>query len=283
MNHHPFIFLLLLLLAPISAWSQNYAENDTTYEYLNHGTIYANKFVGRKTSSGEVFSQQLYTGAHWKIKLGTIVLVTCPETGQQVLVKVNDRCPRRGVFDMSRAAANAIGIKGSRRVVVRQLPNRYRYYWEHQDELRGTKAFDNMFSSLYTPIDLQPITKGTTGKTEAAPRRDNDEVVQLAQKSAAAPSKTNFRKGKVRSQSLAEQARYDLDLCVADNRQHAMEEIDKLPIAYQKKAVILPAQASASMKIRLNLNLPQHEVYAIQEQLRETFPNSSLRKVISEL
>lgn len=282
MKKQSILIWLLFSLIQATGWAQYYAENDTTYEYLNQGTIYANKFVGRRTSSGEVFKQDLYTAAHWKIKLGTIVLVTCPETGQQVLVKVNDRCPKRGVFDLTRKAANSIGIKGCRRVVIRQLPERFRYYWEHQDELRGTANYDNMLLALYTPVELQPVTKGTTYTTESAPKRDNDEVVQLSQKSAAAPKKTNQR-SKVKSQSITEQAKYDLDLCVVNNRQEALVEIDKLPVTYQKKVVILPAQATAKMKIRLNLGLPQQKVYELQEQLRTLFPNSTLRKVIDEI
>ncbi len=280
-------FLLILSIAAALSASaprlqaQSYAPDDTVSEYMNKGTIYANMFVGRKTSSGEIFSQDLYTAAHWKIKLGTIVLVTCPETGLQVLVKVNDRCPKRGVIDLTRKAAHSIGIKGCRRVVVRVLPDRYRYYWEHQDLLRGTREFDNMLSALYTPVEVQPTTKGTVTTTEKAPRRDNDEVVQLASKSAAAPNKTQVKKN-YRPAPASETPCYDLDLTTVATRQEALAEIDKLPPAFQSKTVIIPAQGEARMKIRLHLALPQQQVYDIQSQLRPLFPNSTLRKVITE-
>ena len=40
-------------------YGQRYAPNDTLHIYRTHGTIYANEFVGLKTTSGEIF-QHLY-------------------------------------------------------------------------------------------------------------------------------------------------------------------------------------------------------------------------------
>jgi rare lipoprotein A len=56
---------------------------------------YAARFEGKKTSSGEVFKQDLYTAAimpraRWKtVKLGTRVKIT--HAGRSVVVKINDR------------------------------------------------------------------------------------------------------------------------------------------------------------------------------------------------
>lgn len=132
MRNHIIIPLILLLCIPAATRAQYYAKGDTTYEYSLKGTVYANKFEGRKTASGEVFRQNLYTAAHWKIKLGTLVLVTCPENGRQLIVKVNDRCGTKGVIDLTRTAADALGIKGVKKVVVRQLPDSYYPQWESQ-------------------------------------------------------------------------------------------------------------------------------------------------------
>ncbi len=90
---------------------QNYDVNDTVTEYLLKGTYYHNKFEGRKTACGEIFDQNLFTAAHWKIKMGTYVMVTNRNSGLQVIVKINDRCPKHGVLDMTHRAANAIGIR----------------------------------------------------------------------------------------------------------------------------------------------------------------------------
>ena len=85
------------------------------------GTYYADRFVGRKTSCGEIFRQNQYTAAHKTIPMGTYLLVTYPVTEQQVVVRVNDRCPRAGILDMTKLAVYSIGIKGSGKVIVTVL------------------------------------------------------------------------------------------------------------------------------------------------------------------
>ena len=149
-------FLLLLTALPTVLRAQNYNVNDTLTEYPMKGTFYHNRFEGRKTASGEVFNQNLFTAAHWKIKLGTYVLVTNRNTGLQVIVKINDRCPRRGVLDMTRRAANGIGIKGCQPVTVRILPEGYEELCEAQDY-----TFDSVASRL-APISRDTLTP-TTG------------------------------------------------------------------------------------------------------------------------
>lgn len=124
--------LFAAVLATFSVAAQQITENDTMGEYTMHGTYYSDKFVGRKTSSGEVFVQNKYTAAHKTLKFGTLLLVTNPDNGKQVIVRVNDRCPRSGVLDMTRRAAKKIGV-GSRKVVVRVLPERYMQQWAGQD------------------------------------------------------------------------------------------------------------------------------------------------------
>lgn len=137
--------LALLTAFPLILSAQNYNVNDTVTEYPMKGTYYHNKFEGRKTASGEIFDQNRFTAAHWKIKKGTYVLVTNRNTGLQVIVKINDRCPRRGVLDMSRRAANSIGIKGCQPVTVRILPEGYEELCEAQDA-----KFDSVYSRLST-------------------------------------------------------------------------------------------------------------------------------------
>lgn len=56
-------------------------------------TYYHNKFNGRKTASGEVFSNQKLTAAHRTLPFGTQLRVTNPLNGKSVVVKVNDRGP----------------------------------------------------------------------------------------------------------------------------------------------------------------------------------------------
>ena len=79
-------------------------------------TYYASKFIGRRTSSGERYHPDKLTAAHATLPLGTVVRVRNPKTGQDVVVRINDRChPRhasRNLIDLSRQAAKQIGLWG---------------------------------------------------------------------------------------------------------------------------------------------------------------------------
>jgi len=56
-------------------------------------SYYHNKFNGRKTASGEVFSNNKLTAAHRTYPFGTYLKVTNVVNGKSVVVKVNDRGP----------------------------------------------------------------------------------------------------------------------------------------------------------------------------------------------
>lgn len=74
--------------------------------------VYADKFNGRKTSSGQRFYQHALTAAHKTLPLGTTVRVTNVRNNRSVDVVVNDRGPwhKSRVIDLSSAAANKIGM-----------------------------------------------------------------------------------------------------------------------------------------------------------------------------
>ena len=61
------LMLLSQLSTSNSLHAQYYDWRDTVTEYPNKGTFYHDKFVGRKTASGEVFDQNKFTAAHWKL------------------------------------------------------------------------------------------------------------------------------------------------------------------------------------------------------------------------
>lgn len=71
------------------------------------------KFDGRKTASGEVYSSLAFTAAHRELPLGSVLLVTNPENGKQVIVKVNDRGPwkKNRAIDLSLVAAKVLGME----------------------------------------------------------------------------------------------------------------------------------------------------------------------------
>jgi len=74
--------------------------------------VYSDKLAGRKTASGQVFSQSKLTAAHPSLAFGTKVKVTNTKNGKSVDVTVNDRGPTQAgrVIDLTSAAASKIGI-----------------------------------------------------------------------------------------------------------------------------------------------------------------------------
>ena len=74
--------------------------------------VYSDKLAGRKTASGQVFSQSKLTAAHPSLAYGTKVKVTNTKNNKTVDVVINDRGPTQAgrVIDLSSAAAAKIGI-----------------------------------------------------------------------------------------------------------------------------------------------------------------------------
>jgi len=75
-------------------------------------SYYADKFDGRTTASGDVFSQDKLTAAHRTLPFGSILKVTHLNNGKSVIVVVNDRGPYAGnrIIDLSKAAAERLGM-----------------------------------------------------------------------------------------------------------------------------------------------------------------------------
>lgn len=77
-----------------------------------YASWYGNEFNGKPTASGEVFDQFAFTCAHRTLPFGTWLRVSF--RGRSVVVKVNDRGPfvKDRILDLSRGAADAIGLTG---------------------------------------------------------------------------------------------------------------------------------------------------------------------------
>lgn len=88
-------------------------------------SYYADKFNGRRTASGEAFSNGAMTAAHRSLPFGTMLRVTNPANGKSVVVRVNDRGPFHAgrVVDLSKNAASQLGLvqRGSGRVELARL------------------------------------------------------------------------------------------------------------------------------------------------------------------
>ena len=88
-------------------------------------SFYANKFRGRKTATGEIFSQEKFTAACNTLPLGTWIQVTNLKNGKIIVVRTNDRLhPKtKRLVDLTRAGAKKLGYisHGLTRVKVEVL------------------------------------------------------------------------------------------------------------------------------------------------------------------
>ena len=101
--------LALSTLLPAAAMAQS----------IGLASWYGGRHDGRRTSSGEIFDQDGLTAASRSIPLGSRVRVTSQETGQSVVVTVNDRMGgRHAMIDLSKGAAREIGLLGRGRGTV---------------------------------------------------------------------------------------------------------------------------------------------------------------------
>ena len=78
-------------------------------------SYYADKFNGRKTANGEIFSNSKLTAAHKTLPFGTRVRVTNLRNGKSVKVRINDRGPfvAGRMIDLSKEAAKKMDMVNS--------------------------------------------------------------------------------------------------------------------------------------------------------------------------
>jgi len=121
---------LLLALFAMPARAQNFLAGvvsiDVTMTRDRVETCIASQYGvgdgyhGRRTASGERFNTYALTAAHRTKRFGSHVTVTNKANGRSVKVRITDRGPfiKGRCIDLSRAAANAIGMGGTARVAV---------------------------------------------------------------------------------------------------------------------------------------------------------------------
>lgn len=83
-------------------------------------SVYHDKYDGRRTASGKRFRQDRLTAAHRTLPFGSRVTAVNLATGRSVEVEITDRGPfiDGRVIDLSRRAAEAIGMRGLAPVVI---------------------------------------------------------------------------------------------------------------------------------------------------------------------
>lgn len=100
--------------SPYKVLGRNYYVLDSAEGYRERGIAswYGTKFHGRNTSSGEPYDMCQFSAAHKTLPIPSFARVTRLDTGQSVIVRVNDRGPFHSgrVIDLSFAAASKLGI-----------------------------------------------------------------------------------------------------------------------------------------------------------------------------
>jgi rare lipoprotein A len=91
-------FLLIVLVLAGCSSSRNAAYS--SYDNKATASYYADKFNGKRTASGEKFSNRKLTAAHKKLAFGTKLKITNIANGKSVIVTVNDRGPFGGGRDI---------------------------------------------------------------------------------------------------------------------------------------------------------------------------------------
>lgn len=98
--------------------------NCISAQVSGNATYYHDKFEGRKTKSGERFSQAKMTCASTNYKMGTLLKITNPKNGNSVECKVNDTgslSPNH--IDLSKAAFREIGkiSQGVIKIIIEKI------------------------------------------------------------------------------------------------------------------------------------------------------------------
>ncbi len=100
--------------SPYKVLGKSYYVLESADGYRERGIAswYGTKFHGRNTSSGEPYDMCQFSAAHKTLPIPSFARVTRLDTGQSVIVRVNDRGPFHPgrVIDLSFAAASKLGI-----------------------------------------------------------------------------------------------------------------------------------------------------------------------------
>ncbi|MDR3471703.1 MAG: septal ring lytic transglycosylase RlpA family protein [Devosia sp.] len=79
--------------------------------------------AGSRTANGERMNANGMTAAHKSLPFGTVVRVIDQQSGRSIQVRINDRGPfvRGRIIDLTRAAAQRLGLKGIGKVCIAKV------------------------------------------------------------------------------------------------------------------------------------------------------------------
>ena len=124
------LFVALLFLFVYDGFSQHDSSvsHRKVQKFATHigtASYYSNKFIGRKTASGEIFSQNKMTAACNIYPLGSKLKVIHLNNHKSVIVKVNDRlhAKNKRLIDLTTTAAKKLNFtdKGLAKVKIERI------------------------------------------------------------------------------------------------------------------------------------------------------------------
>lgn len=112
------VIIAMISTLGLSSFKSDANENDEVK--TSYVSYYHEKFNGKRTASGDVFSNRKLTAAHRTLPFGTKVKLTNPKTRESVVVTINDRGPFHSsrAMDISKAAFDSIGNPASGTLAV---------------------------------------------------------------------------------------------------------------------------------------------------------------------
>jgi rare lipoprotein A len=136
---------------------------DLSYNQTGIAGIIPTELNGSKTSDGETFDSNQLVATSKTLPLPSIAKVTNLENGNAVVVRINNRGPfvNTRIMDLSSAAAQQIGMRGTTKVQVQIL----------DQESTAVKAatLGETAKTEPAPVATQPVVVQETTVVEAAP------------------------------------------------------------------------------------------------------------------
>lgn len=98
-----------------------YPTVDYSYSKTGVASWYGERFHGKRTANGEIFSMNIVSAAHKTLPMPSLVQVTNLENGRSMKVRINDRGPfvNGRIIDLSRRAAQLLGFEKKGTAMVR--------------------------------------------------------------------------------------------------------------------------------------------------------------------
>jgi len=160
-------------------------------------SFYAKRFNGRKTASGERFSNKDFTAAHKTLPFGTIIRVKNTSNDKITFVRITDRGPfnRHRLVDISKRAADELGIDGVSKVeidgvLLKKLPKTLAEADNNLNDLFLGYSLDKELIKTHRNFigDIIENTNNFSKAVEAMNREENKENLYLFTKASNCPN-----------------------------------------------------------------------------------------------